>query len=64
MTPINPPDRMTILFTPLTRPLLARLMDASKAEALDAYAEEYAQRAGYGRGAHGEWVTARRQSRP
>jgi hypothetical protein len=57
MTPINPLDRMTILFTPLTRPLLARVMDATKQEALDAYAEDYARRAGYARGAQGEWVT-------
>jgi hypothetical protein len=58
MTPIDPPDRATILFTPLTRPLIARLMDAPKAAALEAYAEEYARRAGYRRDAQGDWVTA------
>jgi hypothetical protein len=63
MTPIDPPDRATILFTPLTRPLLARLMDEPQKAALDAYASDYAQRAGYRRGAQGEWVTAR-SSRP
>lgn len=64
MTPIDPPDRMTILFTPLTRPLLARLMDGTKHEALDAYAEDYARRAGYRRGAHGEWIAEQRQAQP
>lgn len=64
MIPIDPPDRMTMLFTPLTRPLLARLMDASKCDALDAYANEYAHRSGYRRGAHGEWITERRQDQP
>jgi hypothetical protein len=59
MAPIDPPDRATILFTPLTRPLLARLMDAPQKVALDAYAEDYAQRIGYRRDAQGEWVTAR-----
>jgi hypothetical protein len=61
MIPIDPPDRMTMLFTPLTRPLLARLMDASKRDALNAYADDYARRSGYSRGANGEWVTERRQ---
>jgi len=57
MTPDSPLARMTMFYLPLARPLLAELLESSKREALGAYAEDYARRAGYRLGEHGEWVT-------
>lgn len=57
MTRISPLARMTLFYQPLARPLLAELMEASKREALSAYAEEYARRAGYRLTPEGEWTT-------
>ncbi len=57
MTPNSPFARMTMFYTPLTRPLLAELLESSKRDALGAYAEDYARRAGYRRGDNGEWIT-------
>lgn len=57
MTLNSPLARMTMFYTPLTRPLLVELLESSKREALGAYAEDYARRSGYRRGDDGEWIT-------
>lgn len=57
MTQNSPLARMTMFYVPVARPLLAELLESSKREALGAYAEDYARRAGYRRGEHGEWIT-------
>ncbi|MGO8914594.1 MAG: hypothetical protein ACLQJR_01640 [Stellaceae bacterium] len=57
MTRISPLAHMTMFYLPLARPLLAELLEPSKREALGAFAEDYARRAGYRRGPQGEWIT-------
>ncbi|HXY99937.1 MAG TPA: hypothetical protein VEI03_08035 [Stellaceae bacterium] len=57
MIPISPLARMTMFYHPLARPLLAELLEASKREALGAYAEDYARRSGYRLSQQGEWTT-------
>ena len=52
----------TIFYTPLNRPLLATILETTKREAMEAYAEEYARRSGYTRGPQGEWITDRREA--
>ena len=58
MSPLYPTAPQTLLYTPVARPLLTGPVEAAKREALKAYAEDYARRAGYTRGPDGEWITA------
>jgi hypothetical protein len=53
---------MSPLSVPFADPLLHRLFEEPTADALVAYENDYARRAGYARGAHGEWITEFRQS--
>jgi hypothetical protein len=56
MMPISPLARMTLFYLPLSRPLLAELLEEPKQEALGAYTENYVRRAGYRLGPQGEWT--------
>ena len=57
MSPLYLAFPQTLLYTPIARPLLTGPVETAKREALAAYAEDYARRAGYTRGPRGEWVT-------